>query len=658
VCGIAGIWGWDDGGRVERMLAAMRHRGPDGAGVTRYGGGAAGMVRLALVDLSERGQQPMWSPDGRVALVFNGEMYNFRDERARLAARGYAFRSTSDTEVVLALYLEHGLDFLHHVRGMFALALLDWRGRDLGGEPSLLLARDPFGIKPLYVTGAGSHGIAFSSELRALRAAGLVAPAVDRAALRDYFTFGFVRQPRTIWQGVRMLEPGTYELREPGAPVRTQRFWSMPPAAPRRESLAEAAERLRAVLAESIHVHALADAKVGVFLSGGVDSTSVATLMRKWVPGLRAYTLVCADVGGWDEVEQARATARLLDVPLTEVEMTVAGAAEALPRFAADLDQPSVDGLNTWLISRAAARDVRGVLSGLGGDEWFAGYPVTWRMARQGTLRGHAEAAAGHAATLVARRMARGRLREMLERQGTRRSPLARWMVPHSVFSPEVAGGLTGDPQQAADSERELSARVAALSTRRESAVGLSCLLDVDVYMRDQLLRDVDATSMAHSLELRVPFVDIEVAKFSRSCADEHKLPGGANGASIGKRVLLEALRDVLPDGIARQPKRGFALPFARWMTTGLRKLVDDTCGAEVVRRRGLVDAEAVSALHREAARGAPGALYPRLWSLMVLELWARAALDAGAASEAKPLRCETSVAGDVAAAKQLSGAP
>lgn len=278
MCGIVGIWNTRDEhslARVDTMLAAMRHRGPDGSGKLEFDGGAAGMVRLALVDLSDRGQQPLWSSDRKVAILFNGEIYNFREERDRLSRADFRFRSATDTEVVLNLYLERRMEFLHRLRGMYALAIFDWRDSPVGGAPVMTLARGPLGVKPLYV--AHPHGdprqVAFSSEIRPLIQAGIVPPEVDRSALTEYLTHGFVLQPRTLISGVRMIEPGCWERYAPGEPVRSERFWRIPPAAPRLETLDEAAERLRFVLEESVALHALADAPVGAFLSGGIDST-------------------------------------------------------------------------------------------------------------------------------------------------------------------------------------------------------------------------------------------------------------------------------------------------------------------------------------------------------------------------------------------------
>ena len=636
MCGIAGLWGQPPGvdaaAVLPGMLDAMAHRGPNGRGELGFDGGAAGMVRLALVDLSERGQQPMWSADRRVAIVYNGEVYNFRQERDRLAAAGYDFRSTTDTEVLLALYLERGLDFVDRLRGMFAVAILDFRDRPTGAAPVLTLARDPFGIKPLYLHESGSE-LVFASELKALLASGRVPPRVARTGLVDYLRFGFVVQPRTLVEGVRMLEPGTLEQYREGKPTLTRRFYRLPPARPAEESFEEAAQRLRAELEESVALHSFADAPVGVFLSGGVDSAAMAALMRKHVPRLRSYTLRLPDAPRGDESAEANESAELLDCDNTLVEVTGDDVRDLLPRYARDLDQPSTDGLNTWLISRAAAHDVRGALSGLGGDEWFAGYTVTRRMARsQETALGRVATGAGRAAALAVA-LSRGPASPRLRSLAARRSPIGEWLHTHSVFDEGTVRRLTGvaagDPTTTMEG---LLSRVRD-DWRSETAIGLSSLLDVRAYMGCQLLRDSDAVSMAHSLEVRVPLVDLEVAKVSRTCADEYKLnPGGAGGpdyASSGaKRVLLRALEGVLPPQIRHRKKKGFSLPIEHWMRTSLAPLVTEATCPETARRRGLLDPDAVDALFRLRDDPASGVLYRGLWSLLLLELWCQAVLD------------------------------
>jgi asparagine synthase (glutamine-hydrolysing) len=643
MCGIAGIWNvsvQQPAAVVDAMLDAMAHRGPDGRGTLDFAGGAAGMVRLALVDLSPRGQQPLWSSDRRVAILFNGEIYNFRELRQRLEGNGHSFHTTTDTEVILNLYLAEGFDFVDRLRGMYAVAIFDWRQSAPGGLPRLLLARGPLGIKPLYIASVGGDraGIVFSSEIRALLASGQVAREIDREALAEYLAHGFVLQPRTIISGVRMLDPGTIEWYAPHKPVERRRFWRVPAYVPRAETLEQAAQRLRAELEESVDLHAMADAPVGAFLSGGIDSTGVVGLMRKHTPLLRTYTLEFPDLPGQDEAEMAAHAARQFDCQHTTVQVSGREVADLLPRFAGDLDQPSIDGLNTWLISRAAAHDVKAVLSGLGGDEWFAGYPVTRRMAQYSrTWFGRAQMLAGRLAESMGPVMPDGRLRQRIDNLSTRRSPLATWIHGHTVFSDRWARRLVGLPDGSSQEER-FAAALDAVSERwrDESPVGLSCLLDARVYMLDQLLRDSDATSMAHSLELRVPLVDLRIVEFARSCDDRYKLrsDGGASGqydSSGAKRVLIRAMSDVLPAQIVNRPKRGFSLPHKHWMTKELVPLLEETCHPDVVARRGLLDPRSVERIWQ--ARGSADNLFPRLWSLMIWELWCRSVLDAPAST-------------------------
>jgi asparagine synthase (glutamine-hydrolysing) len=638
MCGIAGIVNGDCdySANVARMLRAQAHRGPDGSRMVSFEGGAAGAVRLALVDLSDRGQQPIWSDDRRVAILFNGEMYNHVEQRSRFVARGYHFRSSTDTEVVLALYLKHGMEFVDHVRGMFALAILDWRESVPGGPPALLLARDPFGIKPLYIKRPNSHQgpLVFASEIRSLLASGLVPRQIDRPALTDYLALGFVLQPRTIIAGVEMLERGSILRMSPTGSIEGRRFWKIPSFQPVRETFEQSAERLRAILEESIALHALADAPVGAFLSGGVDSAGVVALMVRRNPKLRTYTLQLTDSPQSDESAQAHAFARSLGCESTLVEVGGREIVNLVPRFAAEIDQPSVDGLNTWLVARRAAKDVKGVLSGLGGDEWFAGYAATRNLAKYTAGSGRIYPLAGKLAAALRHWTPRSYLGRRLEGLASKGEPVTTWLDCRQVFGYELAAELVGDRVVNQNGHEDIERILSGLNPewREESPVGLSCLLDVDVYMRCQLLRDSDATSMASSLELRVPLVDMRVAEFSRSCADSFKLHrGGGDGNEYGnsgaKRVLIHALRDILPTDIAHRPKRGFSIPYKSWLQNHLAELVSETCSRKAIADRALLDPDLASTLaYDKSARR--WSAWPLPWTLMILELWCRAVLD------------------------------
>ena len=531
------------------------------------------MVRLALVDLTERGQQPLWSEDRRVAIIYNGEAYNFRQERKRLEGLGHRFHTGTDTEVVLHLYLEHGLDFHEKIRGMYALAIYDWRNTTPEGMPELVLARGPLGVKHLYVAhpDGDRQQVVFASEIRSLLASGLVPRRLDRQSVADFLTLGFVTQPQTMISGVRMLEPGTLEHYRPGHEPQSRRFWRIPAYEPRQETFEESADRLRAALDESVQLHSMADAPVGAFLSGGIDSTGIVGLMREHISDLRTYTLSFPDVAENDESAEAEDAAKRFGCHQTTVEITGRDVAEILPRFAGDMDQPTKDGLNTWLVSRAAARDVKAVLSGVGGDEWFAGYPVTRRMTRYATTTsGRMQALAGWGAHLTVGALPPSRLRDRLETLATRRSSISTWNQAHVVLRPALARRLVGLPARGQSLEDKVSEFLVRNSGdwSQETPIGLACLLDSQVFMTQQLLRDSDAASMAHSLELRVPLVDLELVAFARSCRDDYRLrpDGGSSNRYQGSGAKRRA--DCRPERRAprfdrKSPQKGLrpALP-------------------------------------------------------------------------------------------------
>jgi asparagine synthase (glutamine-hydrolysing) len=624
MCGIAGIWGTRSRApeAVSAMLTAMAHRGPDGTGVTDFPGGAFGMVRLALLDLSARGQQPMWTEDEALGIVFNGEIYNHAEERRRLESLGHRFRTTTDTEVVLRLFAEEGERGFERLRGMFALAILDRRCRPRDAAPDLVLARDPFGMKPLYVAETRGGGIVFSSELRGLVASGEVAADVNPEGLRSFLAHGFVLPKGSILRGVRRVAPATWERWSPGAAVRRGRHYRLPPEQPYAETLEEAALRLRAALEESVRLHSLADAEVGAFLSGGVDSTTLVALTRRHLRRLRTYTLRYPDVPGADEAIAAARTAARFDCDHTTVDVTAADAIASLPKFAADMDHPTTDGFNVWLVSRAASRGVKAALSGIGGDEWFAGYGVTRAMTGPwagGPLKPWAAVAAR-----AERHLPPGLWRDRLWNLSSRRSPLALWSRMHSVFSITAAGQLCGMPTGWAEQERTLREAVGDWTDDwdSESPLAQAQLLDARVYMGGQLLRDADSASMSHSLELRMPLVDVAIARFARTCRAEYRL--SAHGA---KRVLLASMDDVLPEWTKNAPKRGFALPYESWLRKAGASVVEETCSPDAVRARGLLD-PALTTPYVQAWRDG-GAAFPRVWALMMLELWCRSVQDA-----------------------------
>lgn len=608
MCGIFGYAGPGGRARLSDMALAMHHRGPDHLGLYQQPSAGLGMCRLAVLDPSPRGAQPMASPDGLVWLAYNGELYNFREERTLLEAAGVRFRSGTDTEVVLHLYLRHGDDFLRRMRGMFALALLD--GRRGPGKERLLLARDPFGVKPLLHAEAGG-GIVFASELKAMLASGLLRPELDLEVLPHLLVKGSIPQPATAVRGVRMLLPAHRLVWEGGA-ARIDRYWSL--GAGRRPELSRASypEQLaatRAALEESVRLQMVSDVPLGAFLSGGVDSSLLVALMARQVPHrVRTFSVGFGEEGaGIDETSDAERVARFVGTDHTRVEVTGQELRDRIGHVARALDQPTVDGVNAYLVSMAARRQVTVAISGTGGDELFAGYP--WFV-----------------------NMYRAARRERIDFA-------LRYADEYTVYGLEQALGLLTPEVLGAVSPERLLQRLARDPDELPGAAPLdrTSALVLRGYTQNQLLRDVDAASMAHSLEVRVPFLDPVVADVALSLPDHARLhpdaalsadPYAATYRETGvKRILVDIGRELLPPDMDRQPKRGFGLPFGHWMKGPLRDVVDDTLSPAALRGRGLFAAAGVARVREGFDRGAVA--WPHPWILMMVELWCREVLDA-----------------------------
>ena len=638
MCGIAGVLGSPDRAVVERMMQAMQARGPDDSGLHLGPGIALGHRRLSILDLSAAGRQPMERHGIRV--VYNGEIYNFRELRADLEARGHVFRTRTDTEVLLALYEEDGTECLRRLRGMFAFAIWDPRGP----APVLFLARDHFGIKPL-VYAESPGGFVFASDLPGLLASGLVPDRIDRVALVQFLMHGHVVQPRTIFEGVRMLPPGHALAVSPGGSPRVWRYWDLDHA--RCAALSAGldfgaqVERLRGLLDRAAAAQMVSDVPLGAFLSGGVDSSALVGLMTR-SSGRPVHTF-SVGFGGegaeLDESSSARRSAAHLGAIHTAVDVTGSDVAEALPRIVQGLGQPTIDGVNMYFVSQAARRGVKVALAGIGGDELFAGYPAARELARIWDGSG-----------LPARRrigMAIGRsglwralppspARERWELRALQRNLSSHYSILHSIRSPETAGRLAGAPEEVPAAS---TGYLAADDPGIADVIARVGRLDLRLYMGSQLLRDADAASMAHSLEVRVPFLDVEVAEFAWGLPGDSKLASGdPDGGIPGKRVLIEAVRDLLPDWTWKGPKRGFTLPFAAWLRGPLRDLAADMLADRGFGASGILDPAGIAEARRELLAGKVGR-WPRVWSVLVLGFWwrgrqgTRASTSAGARS-------------------------
>jgi asparagine synthase (glutamine-hydrolysing) len=607
MCGIAGVYRPDapatdaDARVVGRMNELQALRGPDGAAVERRDRAALGHRRLSIIDLSAAAGQPMASEDGTVWLTFNGEIYNFAELRAELSARGHRFRSRTDGEVLV-----HGWEswggpgLLERLRGMFAFALYD------AGRQQLLLARDRLGIKPLYYADAGAGGLAFASEVRALVGSGAVDVRPDPDALAGYLLLGSVPSPRTITGAVRCLPPGHYLLAGPGG-RELRRYWRLPETAGPPEDLAG---RIRRTLEDAVARHLVSDVPLGVFLSGGLDSGALVTLAAR-VLGPRLHTLtVDFEEPGFGEGEAARALAEAQGAEHHRLAVTAADFLRVLPEFLSAVDQPTHDGLNTFLIARAARKaGLTVVLSGVGGDEVFWGYPHHRRLA--GAARPLARLAAlpgGVRRAVAAGASAAGRLRG---REGWRRlaylardpSPAALYLAVRGFFTPDQVERLTG--LEASRVRAVLDEAVDGAPAGRSPAEAVNAL-ELDRYLHDQLLRDTDVFGMAHSIEIRVPFLDHPLVELLAGAPPGLKVRGRTN-----KPLLADAVGDRRLRERARAPKRGFTLPLAVW----LRRHADVV--EELAGDAGGLDPAAVRAAWRAFRAGRLH--WSRAWALAVL---------------------------------------
>ncbi|MBF0323902.1 MAG: asparagine synthase (glutamine-hydrolyzing) [Alphaproteobacteria bacterium] len=563
MCGLAAILAGTaaaaplDEAELVRIRDAMIARGPDGHGLWRSDDGCVGLAhrRLAIIDLSPAGAQPMVSACGGYRIVFNGEIYNYRALRAELEGQGATFRSHTDTEVILELYRRHGAAMLGRLRGMFAIALWDEARR------GLLLARDPFGIKPLYVADDGKT-LRAASQVKALLAGGAIDTAPEPAGHAGFFLWGHVPEPFTLYQAIRAVTPGTWLWAGADGRRDEGRFFDLAATF----GAAPASLDLPGALRDSVRAHLEADVPVGVFLSSGLDSTTLLALATEAAAApVTTITLGFDSFAGGAEDE----------VPLAELAAAAYGAdhltrrvgrddfAAARPHLLADMDQPTVDGSNTWLVARAAReRGLKVALSGLGGDELFGGYDTFRRVPRLVSRLGLAARlpglgkAARHVLAPWVGQFTSPKAAGILELGGTFGGA---YLLRRGLYMPwELAGVLDPDLARAGLERLDPVARLNADLTGIATSAAKVSALETAWYMRNQLLRDSDWAGMAHSLEIRVPLVDVALQAVVA--------PLIGRSGSPTKRLMAAAARPSLPAAILDRPKTGFRVPILEWL--------------------------------------------------------------------------------------------
>jgi asparagine synthase (glutamine-hydrolysing) len=593
MCSIAGILGRGEQEVVVRMNEAQRHRGPDDQGVVQCGNVVLGNTRLAIIDTSAAGHQPMHDPETGNWITYNGETYNFKELRREL---GGEWASNTDTEVVLRAYRRWGADAFRRLRGMFALAIWD------NQRKRLILARDPLGIKPLYYYAAKDQLI-FASELRALLASGLVPRRLSAAGLDSYLANGSVAAPLTIIDGVRQLLPGHY--------LESVEFKEIEFAVPRSDEVPdcrdEAVARLRAGLEESVRAHLVSDVPLGVFLSGGMDSSALVALMSR-ISEQRPKTFsVVFDEATFTEAPFSRAVAARFQTDHTEITLNEDRLLSILPEALAAIDQPTMDGINTFVVSQAVKNaGITVALSGLGGDELFAGYPSFRRALKLHSLSRTARRVLRAALSVVRNgSVQRHKFRQLMNSEGT---PADVYRISRQLFSNEL-----GRPRSAAPTITPGWGR------HPVDVVNEISRLELSGYMSNTLLRDTDAMSMAHSLEVRVPFVDTRLVDYVLSLPGAWKLNHGTKGP---KPLLADALADLLPRDFLARPKMGFTLPFERWLQQNLRTEVSSVLEDASMLSVPALNSAAVQKLWRNFLQKPRAVGWSRPWSLYVLAKW------------------------------------
>ncbi len=633
---------------MRAMAAAMQHRGPDEEGFltgdARAPGLALGMRRLSIIDL-KGGQQPIWNETRDVAVIYNGELYNYRELRERLTLLGHRLATQSDTEILVHAWEEWGEECLTELRGMFAFALLDLRGR-FATAPLLFLARDPLGIKPLYYTQT-AEGFAFASEVRALLASGLVSKQISQDALTSYLLFGSTSEPVTMVEGVFSLPPGHRMLLYVPERRRVPRArpWWDPQASPaardpnKPRNIDSAATKLRPLLEDAVRAHLIADVPVGLFLSGGLDSGAIAAIAGRALEGIRSFTLSFPGTA-YDEAPLARKVAEKCGTQHTEVPLDGVGILARIDEAVAGLDQPTMDGINTYCVSWAAREvGLKVALSGLGGDELFAGYAS---FANTAMLRRFIRMAWFVPRPL--RRVVAPLVASILGIQRSRDAAgkaVAAWTDPDTLphpyfyaralfppgqleklieprFRPSTVGtdGVTLEPTWLGWLDRTAS------EAGKLEPVAATAWLEIRCYMASTLLRDTDSVSMARSLEVRVPLLDTPLVEFVSALPDVARHRTGTQ-----KALLVEALHGLLPEEILGKQKRTFTLPWEEWLRGPLRPRLEAS----------FADIAPALAPHlrAEGVRRVWGAFldrktsWSRPWALYVLNEWCKHHLTA-----------------------------
>ena len=618
MCGICGIVALEPQARmpspevIRAMTDILRHRGPDDEGFHLDAGAALGHRRLSIIDLAG-GHQPIANEDETRFIVFNGEIYNHREVREYLEKKGHRYRTASDTETILHLVEEEGIEGLNRMNGMWGFAVWDAPRR------RLLLARDRLGIKPVYYARVGNL-LLFASEIKSLIASGLVPTDLDPAALASYLDLLYVPSPRTIFAGIRKLPPG-HALVADATGVRVERYWNPAFTLERVPEFPEAAERVRDLLADAVNVRLLSEVPLGAFLSGGIDSSLVVGLMSRIMDRpVQTFTVGFQGEGWYDESGEAEAVARHFATDHHALQVTSLDLPATLEETVPALDEPMCDpaSIPTYLLSRYARRWVTVALTGEGADELFGGYDK-YRFEQLLSALGPWVHLAGKAGAMLPLSRLPERARRAVEAAALE-GP-ARQLRLRSTFAWEESARLLRTRRDGLDDAGREALEEAARSYPSHDRLNRIFFQDLRTYMQDDLLMKIDKMSMLASLEARVPFLDYRLVEFVFSLPSSYKLRGGK-----GKRLLRAAFPDFLPERTLKRRKHGFMLPIGRWLRHDLRDYVHDLFASSQDPFYDHLDRKEVERILSQFYVAGLDRALP-LWVLLWLKIWCRCAV-------------------------------
>jgi len=620
ICGIVNFAAGDlvEGDLISRMTSVVAHRGPDDDGHLVDGRVGLGHRRLSIIDL-QGGKQPIFNEDKTVAIVFNGEIYNYGDLARELASKGHVFGTRSDTETIVHAYEEYGDACVQHLRGMFAFAIWDSRNQ------RLLIARDRLGIKPVYYY-RDSRMLAFASEIKALLEIPHIARRVDPESLDLYLSLRYVPGPRTMFKNIFCLQPG-YLLSVDTRGVHIRRYWDIDYDRRSEDSPGQSLEAFRELLAESVRLHLAAEVPLGVFLSGGLDSSAILAMMRSNVQGqprIKTFSVGYEVPGGEDanEFEYARLAARTFSSDHYEYHLSAREFESFVPDLVWHLDEPLADPscIPLYYISRLAREHIKVVLSGEGADEILAGYGIYQRMLLLDRIHRHVPGIS-RLAPWLARVTPSEVLRRHVRLSG--RSLEHRYRGVSRGFTLEGKRDLIGK-ERVRQSEANIGAIFGGCFRSVPNASPLNQLLHADtkVWLPDDLLNKADKMTMANGIELRVPFLDHKLVEFAAALPDGSKLDRGS-----GKVILRQAMRGLLPDTIISRPKKGFPVPLAAWLRGPMRQFTAENLLPSSSACARYLDRHAIARIVQEHETGRADRSQ-EIWTLLVLEFWHRQFID------------------------------